>query len=628
MTSLSTRSAGHLNELASITDEETAEFERLTRETAGDPQRTARTLDEQARALAALAGQLDRIILSAGSERAGALREARARHAAASAAARAAARAASGDAFASDPLGEIGSDAWKSLWRAARAYSQTVYPERGFPVAVADAHCVLCQQTLGPEAADRFHRFDRFVEDETGREEQDARAALEAIERDAKAAAPVWAAFPKAIAPLRDVHDRGDLADAVRAATVRAAWRLRAILRGVSPDSHPDLPAVPGEALRALQADLTERARVLRADATSPERRALDLRRRELADRKWLFEHRADVNAEIGRLDARGKLEAAKRQTATNAITSFSRELAAQLVTEPVKQRFARELHALGLTATAVEMCEEAARGVTSFCVRLTDAKDANAADVLSEGEQRCVALAAFLAELATADGASAIVFDDPVSSLDHAHREHVAKRLAEEACARQVIVFTHDVAFYLELDEACRELGVERTCRLVSRVGREAGFCHNQPPQDVKPLDTVLGGLREHLCNVERHHAGGDQDRWEHEVGGFRVALRKAWERAVEEALSPVVKRLRRKVDTDRLAEVTVLEEADHDVMRVAYARCSETQHSQPLDIRRTPPAPADMRREIDDIAGWIASVRARQSDLVKRRKNAKIAT
>ncbi len=39
---------------------------------------------------------------------------------------------------------------------------------------------------------------------------------------------------------------------------------------------------------------------------------------------------------------------------------------------------------------------------------------------VLSEGEHRCVALAAFLAELSTIDAQSAIVFDDPVSSLDH----------------------------------------------------------------------------------------------------------------------------------------------------------------------------------------------------------------
>ena len=38
---------------------------------------------------------------------------------------------------------------------------------------------------------------------------------------------------------------------------------------------------------------------------------------------------------------------------------------------------------------------------------------------VLSEGEQRVVAIAAFLAELSTSTAQSPIVFDDPVSSLD-----------------------------------------------------------------------------------------------------------------------------------------------------------------------------------------------------------------
>ncbi len=38
------------------------------------------------------------------------------------------------------------------------------------------------------------------------------------------------------------------------------------------------------------------------------------------------------------------------------------------------------------------------------------------------------------------------------MSSLDHIHRRAVAARLVEEAAHRQVIVFTHDLAFLFEL--------------------------------------------------------------------------------------------------------------------------------------------------------------------------------
>src|SRR5690606_25994141 len=94
-------------------------------------------------------------------------------------------------------------------------------------------------------------------------------------------------------------------------------------------------------------------------------------------------------------------------------------------------------------------------QGVPRFKVALTRKPTASVGQVLSEGEHRCVALAAFMAELATTENKSGIVFDDPVSSLDHMHREAVAKRLIAEAANRQVIVFTHDLAFLFELNRA-----------------------------------------------------------------------------------------------------------------------------------------------------------------------------
>ena len=80
---------------------------------------------------------------------------------------------------------------------------------------------------------------------------------------------------------------------------------------------------------------------------------------------------------------------------------------------------------------------------------------------VLSEGEQRAIALGSFLAELSLAGHTAAIVFDDPVSSLDHHRRQNVAKRLVQEAKARQVIVFTHDTSFLGQLRDEIDQSGV-----------------------------------------------------------------------------------------------------------------------------------------------------------------------
>lgn len=65
---------------------------------------------------------------------------------------------------------------------------------------------------------------------------------------------------------------------------------------------------------------------------------------------------------------------------------------------------------------------------------------------VLSEGEQKVLALADFLAEARLAGITAPVIFDDPVSSLDHRRINEVAQRVAKLAESTQVVVFTHDI--------------------------------------------------------------------------------------------------------------------------------------------------------------------------------------
>ena len=114
---------------------------------------------------------------------------------------------------------------------------------------------------------------------------------------------------------------------------------------------------------------------------------------------------------------------------------------------------FRDELDKLHFTHLEVELQPVGgARGSLFHKLILKRAENVNLPSVLSEGEARTLSIAAFFAELSTASDQSAIMFDDPVSSLDHEWREKVAHRLAEEAKVRQVIIFTHDIVFLLAL--------------------------------------------------------------------------------------------------------------------------------------------------------------------------------
>src|SRR3546814_20807438 len=57
---------------------------------------------------------------------------------------------------------------------------------------------------------------------------------------------------------------------------------------------------------------------------------------------------------------------------------------------------------------------------------------------ILSEGEQRALALAGFLTEVALTEGSGPIIVDDPVSSLDRDRSAKVADRIAAEDKNRQ----------------------------------------------------------------------------------------------------------------------------------------------------------------------------------------------
>lgn len=157
---------------------------------------------------------------------------------------------------------------------------------------------------------------------------------------------------------------------------------------------------------------------------------------------------------------------------------------------------------------------------------------------VVSEGEQRCLSIAAFFAELSTADDPSGIVFDDPVSSLDYQWRQAVARRLVREAKRRQVIVFTHDVVFLLLLKQFSRELEVEHLDQHVRFLSKGAGVCTQELPWVAMPVGRKIRHLNGCWQAADKLFREGHQDAYEKEAKHLYGLLREAWERGLEEVL------------------------------------------------------------------------------------------
>jgi hypothetical protein len=156
---------------------------------------------------------------------------------------------------------------------------------------------------------------------------------------------------------------------------------------------------------------------------------------------------------------------------------------------------------------------------------------------VLSEGEHRCLGIAAFLTELGLEGHSSAIVLDDPVSSLDQRYRDAVALRLAREAKNRQVIILPHDLAFRDALTRAAIEHQTTMEFRAVRRTPDGTGVVsEGTRPEEMTPKHLIRTHIPQVAAEVKALDPFDDErrDKVEHLYDLIRVG----WERVVEEVL------------------------------------------------------------------------------------------
>ncbi len=609
-----------VSDLANLSDAEVARLTELNADFAQDPQAAARRLRAQRNRLQSLHEDLQNVLNSVSSANIEKLRSLAADLKNKSEAAAVASEGLSKD----ETLKGVGSETWLALWDAARAYSvQEAYPGIAFPVTEAGSHCVLCQQELDGDASTRLKRFEDFVQDKTQKEERDARQALDAKkDQIAEAAIPMT----KVLGAKRFLGDelgKPELADELRRVALLLMWRRRLAIRS-NGDAVPELASFDQTPLNVVMDALESRAQAMLADDESEDRKALKAELSELQDRQWLAGIVDDVTAEVDRMIQVDVLETALKDTRPGSITQKNTSLSEALITDRLRGRFLREIDHLNLAGLEIELAQARSQhGVSRFRVSLIESSSSNAGDILSEGEYRCVALAGFMAELATNDSGSGIIFDDPVSSLDHLHRKAIAQRLAEEGRTRQVIVFTHDLPFLFMLRSACAHVDdpamrTDVALRHIQKKNRTPGHCRNEAPDRAQDAQARLTTMRKHLenCRVQ-YENDPDSTIWLVTARGLIDSLRQTWETAIEDAVSPVLRTFSSKVDTKGFAKLSAITEADATTMRQHYGVCSELLHKASDALNPVAPTPDDIDREFDALQNWLNALAQRQKSI-----------
>lgn len=515
--------------------------------------------------------------------------------------------------FTDEPLPGVGSESWRALWAAARDYSvKEAYVGADFPVTEA-ASCVLCQQPLLPAGVERMQRFKNYIDDTL-----DVAAAMaEKAVSDATETLPVLThlgadGFSERVEQIRQRAPA--LADALSSFQASATQRREEAAKRLAGDESASVSALvsPHAELKELARNLGDEKdkRVKASEAEERERLASE--KAELEDKKILAANREKLVTRRDLLETDAAFGKALAELQTTGITRRANELVDSHLTNAVVTRFDDERGRFDIMHLKVGLSRKSGQTKAEFEVDPQTKLTKVTSEILSEGEQRALALAGFLTEVALTEGSGPIIVDDPVSSLDRDRSARVAERLAEEACQRQVIVFTHDIIFFNELCGAAENKGIEPVT--IALFGDKEAAGKIDPAGMIwKGLNVSkrIGKLKNDFAPLPKLLTTSPAD-YEYQVKNLYGRLRDTYERVVEEVIfRDIVRRGTDVIKTQELRYVTL-----SDALAIRFhegmTRANTYSHDNPASDTVGIPQPDDFTADIAALETLVADLKA----------------
>lgn len=510
------------------------------------------------------------------------------------------------------PVEKIGGSLWREMWDATEKFIRIDNPSLKFPPKEGDT-CPLCLQEINEGSQKKLLDIHTYI---TGIVQKSADSAkveylkcinfLNALDFD-------FSKYDSVIDELNELNPsfKQGIDDYVK--TLQAK---RESLISDSPNFDKveiDLTA-PKWIIQKVNQLIKQDKNLVDDEAIANSIVSISSRIYEIEDKKLIQEYKSNFNDEINRLIKLNSLNSIFNQTGTQAITRLSTEINQQTVIQELSNAFQDELRQMGFSHYPLKVNTRGSKGNQLFSVSFEATKNVGLDDIASEGEQKCLALACFFAEIRADHRKSAIIFDDPVNSLDHNWRRKIAKRLAEESIIRQVIVFTHDLIFLKLLEEHS-----ELICtRALTKYGANSGHVLERAPWDTLRAKERIKVLRQHVEKLKVLSVGSKDDYFEG-VKKFYGKKREIWERVVEELLIyEVVQRFDRRVQTARLRHLHDITPNDIALINDAMTKCSVflDGHDSASEIGIDTPGIQEVEEDLTALDEYVKA-------LIKRRAN-----
>ncbi len=512
-----------------------------------------------------------------------------------------------------------GEEAWKNLFEAARRFStELAYPGEPFPQVCAEARCLLCQQSLGSDAANRMKRFEEFVKADASKVLGEKREQL-AVAKNAITHASLGFGLDEASVEELKQLDASLLQRAQeyeKRIEARRKWMLAA-LETHNWNDPSTLNDDPRPGLNAISMTLLAQADDLEKAGDETKRKHLESERAQLRARAVLAPRLKSILDLIGRMQTKAKLTKCKDDLKTKPISDKAKEFASQAVTAALKSALDKEFQTLGIGHIKTKLAERVEKGKMKHKLVLDLPVSTKLDEILSEGEQRAIAIGSFLAELHLTGHGGGIVFDDPVSSLDHHRRKGVARRLVEEAKKRQVIVLTHETVFLCELIDAIEQQSIDYLMHHLEWMNEHPGHVIEGLPWEHMDYKDRLNKLNEEQKRLELSWPAYPNEKDRTHMRRQYSLLRATIERIIQDVVfNGVLHRFRDRISVDRLDKVVGFTDSEFKEIERIYKACSEVTDSHDPSSVKNDPVPNAMQLGVDiaDVRGVVKVVKDRR--------------
>ena len=503
--------------------------------------------------------------------------------------------------FQNDDIENLGSEEWKNFILSAKKYYKTIDHKTD--------SCIFCQQNL--ENTDLIDRYWVYLSSEAEKNLTKAEKDIEKLKNDFSSInIEILIENSKTGEWLKE--NQKELYDALFKAEFEFKELSKEIILSLNQYNFDNINTDQNLNLDLFESVvklLNKRIEELDINKINEEIKKIELNNYEHSDKIKLKGLIPQINIFIQKL--KWISIANKCKITTNHITIFQKKLFSKYVTNHYIKQFNDECKKLNANFLA----EISQRGKGGAILNKLTIKNNVPTKILSEGEQRSIALANFLAETSLHNENICMVFDDPVSSLDYKRRELIVDRLAEEAKNKQVVIFTHDLTFLLSMQNKCSMLNLDCVCTTILKIKTTTGIVDDKLPWIGATVKIRTGYLKNELQNIRSVYKNTktpqELNEYNRRAKLWCEELRETWERSIEELLfNGAVQRFSPSIETQRLKKAPFSYKLYSEI-ESGMKKCSDWVHDRAAGLGDKVPTPEELDEYLSECERFTAKVR-----------------